>query len=142
MKYIIFILSIIFSTNLNAQENDLVILTKLFTESIASKDVKNTKQFLNIDIKNDSTYSIIKNIQESIKEAKDIKFYIVKINAPIPVYNINIYDAKTIKQYGDLRIGFDNENLINRLIFFDHVEKKMKLKNISPLLPPPPPPHQ
>lgn len=144
MKRILTLLTIFYSLSAFSQSdkfaNKSLEFVKLIVESTGIDEVK--------ILLNDSLHSgeLIKEI-ESIREklitnSEEIRYYTVKINAPIPLYNIFLHDKKKKEQYGDFRIMFSNENdiLIDKFKFFKNQDSELDGNKELPDFPPPPTP--
>ena len=111
---------------------------------IQSNSISEIEKLLNDSLHGDLLSNDILLTRKHLIEFSDrIEFYVVKINAPIPIYNINLHDPKALEQFGDLRIMFTNEKdlLIDKWKFFE--KRNPKLDNNEEEMPsklPPRPP--
>jgi hypothetical protein len=119
-----------------------------FAEQIVNSD--DTVEVLNLlsdSLKSDSDIQEIAFVRGQFKDnRKRIQFYIVKIEAPTPLYNINLHNPTTLEQFGDFRIHFKNEDdiLIDEWLYLPEQDSRkldgqIKLPENMPPPPPPPP---
>ncbi len=144
MQGILITLTIFFSISTFCQSDKFASKSIEFVKLIVeSADIDEVKVLLNDSLHGEELMVEIKSIREKLMpNTKQIQYYIVKIDAPIPLYNINLHDPNKKEQYGDFRIMFSNENdvLIDKFNFFENQEIEKADDEEFPSFPPPPPP--
>lgn len=144
MKRFLTLLTIFYSLSAFSQSDKFANKSLEFVKLIVeSADIDKVIVTLNDSLNGDELIEEIKSIREKLKaDSEHIQYYMIKVDAPIPLYNINLHNPKKKEQYGDFRIMFSNENdvLIDKFKFFENQELEIDDDMEMPDFPPPPPP--